>query len=202
MPALAWLVVAYLLGSVPAALIAGRWLKGIDLREHGSGNLGATNVYRVLGAGAAAAVLAFDIAKGVVPVLCFPQWATGPAQPWWPIAFGVAAIVGHIRPIYLGGRGGGKGVATATGVFIALAPMPMVLAIGVWIAVLALTKYVSLASVTAALSLPVAVAIWNGPRGALLPGEAAVALFVVWTHRANLSRLSRGIESRIGRPGR
>jgi len=201
MPALAWLAVAYLLGSVPSALIAGRWLKGIDLRQFGSGNLGATNVYRVLGARAAVAVLSFDIAKGVVPVLFFPRWTTGAAAAWWPIAYGVAAIVGHIRPVYLGGRGGGKGVATATGVFVALAPMPMVLAIAVWLAVVSLTRYVSLASVTAALSLPFAVAVWYGAGDWLVPGAAAVGAFVVWTHRANLFRLSRGIEPRIGRPG-
>ena len=201
MPVLAWLAVAYLLGAVPSALLAGRWLRGIDLRRHGSGNLGATNVYRVLGARAAAVVLAFDIAKGIAPVLFFPRWTTGTVAAWWPIAYGVAAILGHIRPVYLGGRGGGKGVATATGVFVALAPMPMVLAIAVWGTVVALTRYVSLASVTAAAALPVAVAIWDGIADPLVPGAAAVAAFVVWTHRANLVRLSRGVEPRIGRPG-
>ncbi|HUO51754.1 MAG TPA: glycerol-3-phosphate 1-O-acyltransferase PlsY [Gemmatimonadaceae bacterium] len=198
MPAPAWLVVAYLLGSTPTALLAGRWMRGIDLRQYGSGNLGATNVYRVLGLPAALAVFAVDVAKGVVPVLCFPRWA-GTTSPLWPVAFGVAAILGHIRPVYLGGKGGGKGVATASGVFFALAPVPMLVALLDWIIVMLLTRIVSLSSVFAAATLPFAVAIWYGPRSPLFPGAAAVAAFVVWTHRANLERLRAGREPRIGR---
>ncbi len=198
MPGLVWVAVVYLLGSIPSALLAGWWLRRIDLREFGSGNLGATNVYRVLGARAALAVLAFDIAKGAVPVLLFPRWTTGPGASLWPMAYGVAAIVGHIRPLYLGGKGGGKGVATATGVFFALAPMPMLLAVAVWSAVLALTRYVSLASVSAAFALPVAVAIWYGTRPPLFAGSVAVAAFVLWTHRANMERLRRRTEPLLG----
>jgi glycerol-3-phosphate acyltransferase PlsY len=199
MPALAWIAVAYLLGSIPAALLAGKWARGIDLRQHGSGNLGATNVYRVLGLRAALAVFAFDLAKGAVPVLFFPRWTSGTASAVWPVAYGVAAILGHIRPIYLGGKGGGKGVATATGVFFALAPVPMLFVVIVWGTVLRLTRYVSLSSVCGAAALPFAVAIWYGPRTPLLPGAAAVAAFVVYTHRANLARLRAGTEPHLGR---
>src|SRR5664279_543637 len=114
----AWVALAYLIGSIPAAYLAGKWLRGVDLRNFGSGNLGATNVYRVLGIKAALAVFAFDVAKGVVPVLLFPD----PTHSFSvPLIYGAAAFVGHLRPIYLGGKGGGKGVATATGVFVALA---------------------------------------------------------------------------------
>ena len=200
MPGLVWVAVAYLLGSIPSALLAGRWLRRIDLREFGSGNLGATNVYRVLGARAALGVLAVDVAKGAIPVLLLPRWTIGPTAAIWPIAYGVAAIIGHIRPVYLGGKGGGKGVATATGAFVALAPMPMLLAVAVWLSVLALTRYVSLASVSASFALPAAVAIWNGVHTPLLPGSIAVGAFVIWTHRANMERLRRRTEPRLGAP--
>jgi glycerol-3-phosphate acyltransferase PlsY len=191
--------VAYLLGSIPAALLIGRWSRGIDLREYGSGNLGATNVYRVLGMRAALIVFVFDLAKGAVPVLLFPRWTTGPQSALWPVAYGVAAILGHIRPIYLKGKGGGKGVATASGVFFALAPVPMLVALIDWLLVLRITRYVSLSSVFAASALPFAIAIWYGPASPLFPGAAAVAAFVIWTHRANLKRLRAGSEPRIGR---
>jgi glycerol-3-phosphate acyltransferase PlsY len=196
-----WVLISYLLGSIPAALIAGRWMRGIDLREFGSGNLGATNVYRVLGLKSALAVFAFDVLKGLVPVLLFPRLTPGVPSVVTPILYGVAAIVGHIRPIYLRGQGGGKGVATATGVFFALAPVPMILAVSVWIAVFALTRFVSLASMFAAGALPAAVAIWYGSSNWLFAGSAAVSLFVAWTHRKNIERLSLGTEPRIARRG-
>jgi glycerol-3-phosphate acyltransferase PlsY len=196
-----WVLISYLLGSIPAALIAGRWMRGIDLREFGSGNLGATNVYRVLGLKSALAVFAFDVLKGLVPVLLFPRLTPGVPSVVTPILYGVGAIVGHIRPIYLRGQGGGKGVATATGVFFALAPVPMILAVSVWIAVFALTRFVSLASMFAAGALPAAVAIWYGSSNWLFAGSAAVSLFVAWTHRKNIERLSLGTEPRIARRG-
>jgi glycerol-3-phosphate acyltransferase PlsY len=196
-----WVLISYLLGSIPAALIAGRWMRGLDLREFGSGNLGATNVYRVLGLKAALAVFAFDVLKGLVPVLLFPRLTPGVPSMLTPLLYGVAAIVGHIRPIYLRGQGGGKGVATATGVFFALAPVPMILAVSVWIAVFALTRFVSLASMFAAGALPAAVAIWYGSSTWLFAGAAAVSLFVAWTHRKNIERLSLGTEPRIARRG-
>jgi len=115
MPGYAWTVITYLIGSIPAALLAGRWLQGIDLRDHGSGNLGATNVYRTLGLEAAIVVFSFDLIKGALPVILFPKWTAG-TWPYWGMVYGVAAIVGHVRPIYLRGKGGGKGVATASGV--------------------------------------------------------------------------------------
>lgn len=191
--------IAYVLGSVPAALIAGKVTRGIDLREHGSGNLGATNVLRTLGAGVAIPVLLFDAVKGAVPVLVFPRWFPSTHPEWWAIAYGVAAIVGHVRPLFLGGKGGGKGVATAAGVFAALAPLPFLIALAVFVAAVAASRYVSLGSVLGATVLPFAMLWrypWTSPLVALAVGTAA---FVWWTHRSNIGRLRRGEESRLGR---
>src|SRR5919204_3532907 len=111
------LALSYLLGSIPSAYLAGKIFRGIDLRQHGSGNLGATNVYRVMGWKIAALVMAVDGAKGALPALIFPRWTNHPGASYWALAYGVAAIVGHVFPIFLLGRGGGKGMATAAGGF-------------------------------------------------------------------------------------
>ena len=194
------LVGAYVLGSVPAAYIAGRVVKGIDLRQHGSGNLGATNVYRVLGGKVAAAVLVFDAAKGALPVVLLPRLLPTERPLLWAIAYGVAAIVGHVRPLFLLWKGGGKGVATAAGVFAALVPIPALIAVAVWTLVLWASGYVSLASLGAAAVLPVAVGALLGPVSPLFFLALLVGAFVFWTHRANIGRLRRGEEHRFGRP--
>lgn len=196
------LAAAYLLGSIPAAYVAGRMAKGIDLRQHGSGNLGATNVYRLLGAKVAAAVLLFDAAKGALPVVLLPQLLPSDRPLAWAIAYGVAAIAGHVRPVFLLWKGGGKGVATAAGVFAALAPVPALVALVAFALVLRASGYVSLASLTAAVALTVAVGALLGPASPLFLVAAAVAAFVFWTHRANIGRLRRGEESRFGARGR
>jgi glycerol-3-phosphate acyltransferase PlsY len=195
------LVLAYLAGSIPAAYIAGKVTRGIDLREHGSGNLGATNVQRVLGAKIAVAVLLFDAAKGALPVLYFPRLCglVGSTAALWAIAFGIAAIIGHVRPVFLLWKGGGKGVATAAGVFGALAPAAIVITLFVWFLVLVLSGYMSLASMAGAAGLPIAIAILIGLRSPLFAVSVAVAAFVFWTHRANIRRLQRGEEPRFGR---
>ena len=192
------IAIAYILGSIPAAYIAGRLAKGIDLREHGSGNLGATNAYRVLGAKVASAVMAFDAAKGAIPVLLFPRWTESARPELWAIAFGIAAIFGHVRPIFLLWKGGGKGVATATGVFLGLAWLPTLLAFLVWLMVILRSGYVSLASLCAAVILPIALAFTEGVRSPLFMVGVAVGLFVFWSHRANIGRLRRGEEHRFG----
>jgi glycerol-3-phosphate acyltransferase PlsY len=186
--------IAYLAGSVPAAYLAGA-AKGVDLRRHGSGNLGATNVVRVLGARIGAAVFAVDMAKGALPVLLLPAPGV-----WWRIAYGVAAILGHVRPIFLLWRGGGKGVATAAGVFLALAPIPTLVALAVFVAVVLATRYVSLASLSAAVVLPLALLARERALTPVLAVSLVVAAFVFWTHRANIGRLRRGEEHRFGRP--
>lgn len=193
------LVVAYLVGSIPAAYLAGR-ARGVDLRQHGSGNLGATNAWRVLGWKIGLAVYAFDTLKGALPVALLPSllgMAAGD-HTGWRIGFGVAAIVGHVKPIFLFGKGGGKGVATAGGVFAALAPIPLLLAFAVFALAFVSTGYVSLGSLCAAVVLPIAVLARAG--GTVTPVFVVallVAVFVVWTHRANIGRLRRGEENRF-----
>jgi glycerol-3-phosphate acyltransferase PlsY len=203
------IVASYFLGSIPAAYIAGRW-KNVDLRKHGSGNLGATNVIRVLGAKVGIVVFAFDMAKGAVPVLYFPSFviAHSPglggvfADPIiLGIICGVAAIIGHVRPIYLKFGKGGKGVATAAGVFIALAPLPTLLTLVIFAVVLMSSGFVSLGSLTSAAMLPLLLGITVGTRSPLFTLSIVVALFVYWTHRANIARLRNGEEHRFGKKG-
>lgn len=196
-PAVA-LLVAYLCGSIPAAYLAGR-AHGVDLRKYGSGNLGATNVVRVLGAKVGALVFAFDVAKGALPVALLPRWVAVPRPDLWAIAFGLAAILGHVRPVFLLGRGGGKGVATASGVFFALAPLPTLASLATFAAVLYATGYVSLGSLSGAVVLPLALLVTLGATSPLFLISSAVAAFVFWTHRANIGRLRRGEEHRFGR---
>lgn len=199
MPPIVALLFAYLVGSIPTAYLAGRLTRGIDLREHGSGNLGATNVVRVLGAKLGAFVLLLDAAKGALPVALLPGWSGVPDSLPWAIGFGLAAIAGHVRPVFLLWKGGGKGVATAGGVFLALAPIPVLIASGVWLIVLLVSGYVSLASLSAAVILPIGLLIFHGPVSLLFLVSVPLALFVFWTHRANIGRLRRGEEHRFGR---
>ena len=192
---------SYVLGSISFAYLAGRF-KGIDLRRHGSGNLGATNVLRTLGVPWAVAVLALDAAKGVAAVLLVPRLfgahqANFANTDWWPLACGVAAIVGHVWPAFLGFRGG-KGVATAAGAFGALAPVPLVAAMLAFGLVLLVTRYMSLGSLSGAVVLPLGVALLRGVGDPLFWVSVGVAAFVFWTHRANLDRLRRGVEPRVG----
>ncbi len=193
------LIVAYVAGSIPAAYIAGRLVRGIDLRQYGSGNLGATNVYRELGRTVAIAVMLFDAAKGALPVLLLPRLIQGGDPVLWGIAYGIAAIVGHVRPIFLLWKGGGKGVATSSGVFAALVPLPMLITFLVWAAIIWGTGYVSLASLSAAVLLPLTILLLVGPRSPVLVVAIIVGGFVFWTHRANIGRLRRGEESRFTR---
>ena len=165
-------------------------------------NLGATNVYRELGAVPAIVVLLLDALKGGLPAGLLPT-ALGDdpvAHASWGVLFGVCAIVGHAKPVFLLWRGGGKGVATAAGVFGAVAPLPLAGGLAVFAAVVAVTRFVSLASIIAACALPALVWLAHGSPVVIGTG-AAVAAFVLWSHRANLRRLRAGTEPRIGRPG-
>lgn len=198
MPPVVGILIAYLMGGIPAAYLAGRLLRGIDLREHGSGNLGATNVYRVLGVKAAIPVFAFDIAKGAAAVLVLPPLTDSPNAAIWALVYGLAAIAGHMRSPYLRWSSGGKGVATALGVFIALVPWATLTALAAWIAVFALSRFVSLASLISAVALPVAIAMFDGVRSPVFILSVVVGLAVFWTHRANIDRLLHGQEQRAG----
>ena len=190
-------LIAYVAGSVPSAYLAGR-ARGVDLRKVGSGNLGATNVARVLGAKTGAAVFLADLLKGFLPVFFLPRSAETLRPELWALAYGVAAIIGHVKPVFLLGKGGGKGVATASGVFLALALVPMLIAQVVWAGVFYATRYVSLASLAGAAVLPIAIlAVSRDPRSPVFLAALLIAAFVFWTHRANISRLRRGEEHRF-----
>ena len=190
-------IISYLAGSIPSAYIAGR-LRGIDLRKHGSGNLGATNVVRVLGAKTGAVVFIADLLKGFLPVYFLPMYTETLRPELWALVYGIAAILGHVKPIFLLWKGGGKGVATASGVFLALAPIPMLVAEVVWIATFYFTRYVSLASLLGAAVLPIAILAWYGnPQSLVFIASVIIAAFVFWTHRANIGRLRRGQEHRF-----
>lgn len=198
-PAVA-LVLSYVSGSIPAAYLAGRW-SGVDLRAQGSGNLGATNVLRVLGPRVGMLVFAVDIAKGALPVWLLPPLTgtTGDTRTWIAVACGVAAILGHIRPVFLGFGKGGKGVATACGVFLALAPLQTLLSLSIFAIVVLASGYVSLASLTGAFSLPVLLGASVGMRSPTFFVSLLTLVFVFWTHRANIQRLRAGTEYRFGR---
>lgn len=196
------LALAYASGSVPFAAIAGA-IQGVDLRKQGSGNLGATNVFRVLGWKIGLAVFIADALKGALPVLLLPPRIAGATTPTlWAIACGIAAIMGHVRPLFLRFRKGGKGVATAAGVFFALAPIPMLVTFGVFVAVVLATGYVSLGSLICAVLLPTLLAITQGVSSPLFLVSLVISIFVFWTHRANIGRLRRGEEHRFGKRGR
>lgn len=188
------LVAAYLGGSVPSSHLAGR-AAGVDLTRRGSGNLGGTNVFRVLGARYAVPVVLVDVAKGFLPVWYFPLW-DGSGAPELQLAYGLFAIAGHVRSVFVGFEGG-KGVATSGGVLFALAPVATLVGLLVWAGTAALTRTASVASLTAATLLPGVAFLLDSPP--LTVGyTAALALLVWWTHRENVARLARGRELGFG----
>lgn len=189
-------MLSYLAGSIPFAFLAGK-AKGVDLRLHGSGNLGATNAIRVLGPRVGALVYLGDTMKGMLPPLLLTPVTTTSYPQMWAIAFGVAAILGHVKPVFLMGQGGGKGVATAGGVFFGLAWQAALIALVAFAIVVAITRYVSAGSLTAAVVLPAALLIIRGPFDPLFAIATAIGAFVVWMHRGNISRLARGEEPRL-----
>jgi glycerol-3-phosphate acyltransferase PlsY len=188
----AFLGLSYLLGATPTSYWVGRTFHGLDLREHGSGNLGATNAFRVLGWKSALPVVLIDISKGFIPAWFFAEF-TGAEFPW-PLVFGTAAIFGHMFSVWVGFKGG-KGMATSAGAFAALSPWAVLGAFVVWLGLTLPTGYVSLGSVGAAFALPVLIAFTPHQGGTTLVWvSAALAAFVIWKHRANISRLARGEE--------
>jgi glycerol-3-phosphate acyltransferase PlsY len=198
MPPLVGLLAAYLLGAIPAAYLAGRLLEGIDLRNHGSGNLGTTNVYRVLGARAAIPVFIFDIAKGSAAAALLTHFTSSAHAATWGLAYGLVAIAGHIRSPWLRWSAGGKGVATALGVFGAIVPWATLAALAAWLVVFGMSRIVSVASLASAVVLPAAIAIVDGATSPVFFLGVVVSLVVVWMHRANIERLRHGEEHRVG----
>jgi acyl phosphate:glycerol-3-phosphate acyltransferase len=184
------LVVAYLLGSLPSGHLAGR-LRGVDLRQVGSGNVGAANVFRTLGKKMGIAVLVADIGKGVAAVLV----AQALTDDWWPLVAGVVAVAGHIFPVWLRFRGG-KGVATAAGVVIGLMPLVAAVVLPAWVLLVVLTRYTSVGSiVAAAAATPLAWAFGYDWPYVALAGLMALAILV--KHRSNMVRLVQRRENRI-----
>lgn len=186
------LFLAYLAGSVPTGLWLGLRLRGIDIREHGSRNIGATNTMRVLGKKLGALALLGDAAKGVIAVLVFARLGT---WEYLPLACGLAAVLGHTASVFCRFRGG-KGVATGAGVFLALHPFHFLAAMAVFALVVASTRMVSAGSICGALTLCAAMYVTDVSwpvRGA----ATALAVFIIWRHRTNIQRILQGQESRI-----
>jgi glycerol-3-phosphate acyltransferase PlsY len=194
-------VISYLLGSTPSGYLAGMAC-GIDVRSSGSGNIGATNVLRVLGKKAGAIVLAADALKGFVSARWIPLLAlhifpsVGATRENLALAGGVAAIMGHIYTCWLKFKGG-KGIATSGGVVLAWAPAACLTALALWGLVLAVSKYVSLASIAAAIILPFAVWYWEGSP-TMTGVMTGLSLLAIYKHKANIQRLLTGAEGRIG----
>ena len=186
------LILGYLLGSIPSGWLAGRWLKGIDLREIGSGSTGATNVLRHVGKGPALIVFLIDVGKGAAAVLIARALGLGD---WIQVLAGLTALAGHIWPVWLGFKGG-KAVATGLGLFLGLAWPVGLASFGVFLAVFSLSRYVSLASVLAAISLPLLMAAGTSSNANLVVALVAM-LLVLWRHRSNIQRLINGTEPRV-----
>jgi glycerol-3-phosphate acyltransferase PlsY len=199
------LILSYLIGSIPTALIAGKILKKIDIREHGSGNAGATNVLRILGWKAALIVLLIDMFKGFAAVYwiakLFPAVYDPDTSAFFQILAGLAAICGHIWTVFAGFKGG-KGVGTAAGVFLGLQPLPVLICLLVFIGIVYRTRYVSLGSITAAVLLPIILIVQRYLLNQVVPFPYIVigivlAILIVVTHRENIGRLAQGSENKV-----
>ena len=182
---------AYLLGSIPTGLLLARAL-GVDIRATGSGNIGATNVYRTLGRTVGITTLVGDCLKGLLPVLVARRLGFDEA---WVAAAGLAAFLGHVYTVFLRFKGG-KGVATALGVFLGISPIAVLAALGVFIGVVVKWRYISLGSIAAAAVMPVAVAVVEG-KPLVVALTLAVSVLVIWKHRENIRRLREGTENKF-----
>ncbi|MEN9361722.1 MAG: glycerol-3-phosphate 1-O-acyltransferase PlsY [Verrucomicrobiota bacterium] len=197
---------AYLIGAIPFGLIIGK-MKGVNIREHGSGNIGATNVLRVLGKPLGITCFVLDFGKGLVPVLLAQELCRRHAQDWidWlPLTAVFATVLGHVFSCFVNFKGG-KGVATSAGAIMAVAPLPTAIALIVWLLVFRLSGYVSLGSIVAAIALPLCAVFQGrlyGSEKLPLPSLilfAVMAILVIWLHRANIARLRQGTESSFKR---
>ncbi len=185
---------AYLFGALPFGLFVAR-MHGIDIRHHGSGNIGATNVFRVVGKGWGIFTFVLDALKGFIPAFLFPKLAGVEAE--WGVLFGAAAILGHSFPVYLRFKGG-KGVATSAGMLLGVAPLAVGIGFLCWVVCMVVSRYVSLSSIMAALA--VGASIWFMDKPPVVRVVlTALAVLVVWLHRANIKRLLNGTESRFGK---
>jgi glycerol-3-phosphate acyltransferase PlsY len=196
MPLVLALLASYLLGAIPTSFLAGKLFRGIDLRQHGSGNLGATNLYRTLGARFAIPVGLFDMAKGAIPVMLIAPMVS--SSRYIAILCGIMAVVGHVFSVFVHFRGG-KGVATASGVMLGLTPWAVLVSLAVWLVVVRVSGYVSLGSMAGAVVLPIAAWLLHPLQRDIIWIQILVALAIIWLHRANIRRLLAGTENRFGR---
>lgn len=187
------LIGAYLIGSLSFGVLAGKLLKGIDIRQHGSGNAGTTNIQRTVGTGPAIVVLLLDVGKGVAAVL-LAQRLTG--EPTVMMLAGALSILGHNWPVFFRFKGG-RGIATSIGVFLGLTPVVILIATAIGVALIALTRYVSLGSIVGAISIPFLMLIYNMPPSYIFFGTVVAGL-AVWRHRDNITRLVNGTENKLG----
>ena len=191
------LVFGYLLGSMPTGYLAGKWIAGIDLRLKGSGSTGATNVLRHVGKWPALIVFLLDVIKGAIPVVVARSFGL---NDYWQVVAGLAALIGHIWPVWLGWKGG-KAVATGLGMLLGLTWQVGIACFGIFLTVLSITRIVSLSSVISALSLPFLMLLsfqGNTFRPAFLYLGIITTAMVLWRHRSNLKRLLKGEEPKIG----
>jgi acyl phosphate:glycerol-3-phosphate acyltransferase len=193
-------LIAYLLGSIPFGLLIVMATRGGDIRQSGSGNIGATNVTRTAGVIAGALTLLLDAAKGYLPVWLAARWSLG--SEWWLTVAAVCAVFGHMFPVWLGFRGG-KGVATSLGAFIPICWKAVLAAAALWIVVVFFWRYVSLGSIAAAAAMPILVYLLFAPGHAPLTvlsfGTMLISVMVIWKHRQNVERILAGTENRIMR---
>ncbi|HJW75347.1 MAG TPA: glycerol-3-phosphate 1-O-acyltransferase PlsY [Thermoleophilia bacterium] len=192
--AVALVIVGYLMGSIPFGVLIGRWFWGTDVRDFGSGNIGTTNVFRVLGAKAGILVLVFDMGKGFLPTFV----AALLLRPWVAVIVGLVTLLGHTYSVFLRGNGG-KGVATGAGVILALMPVVFLVLLLVWVVVVLTTRIVSLASILAAIAFCVATFVTDQPVSYRVAAVIAT-LVVVYAHRSNIRRIALRAENRIRLP--
>lgn len=187
-------IIAYLFGALPFGLLVAK-SRGIDIRQQGSGNIGATNVFRCVGKGWGIFTFVLDALKGFIPAFVFPLFAK--VDPVYGVLFGLAAIIGHSFPVYLKFKGG-KGVATSAGMLLGVAPLAVGVGFLCWVICMVASRYVSLSSIIAAIA--VAISVWIQDKGLVVNIALTIlAVMVVWLHRANIKRLLNGTESRFGK---
>jgi len=190
------IVLGYVIGAIPSGLIIGKGFCGVDLRDHGSNNIGFTNALRVLGPKIGIPVLLADVLKALLAVILIPQFFVESGAESYAIIVGLAVLIGNLFNIFLGGKGG-KGAATGLGVFFGLAPIPMAIALAVFLTIVFTTRYVSLSSMSASIVLPVAILLLNGAN-LLFWVTLVCSSFLIFKHKANIKRLLAGTESKIG----
>lgn len=198
---IASILISYLVGSIPTSVWWGKRFHGVDVREHGSRNAGATNTFRVLGWRAGLPVLLIDILKGFLPVRILPNFSglevDGNAWMWLRVVLVLATVIGHLYPVFAGFKGG-KGVATSLGGVLAVHPGAALICVLIFAAVFMITNYVSLSSLCAALSFPLSVVlVWHEPSRVKVGFALLLCVLVFWTHRQNIGRLLRGEENRM-----